>query len=74
LEVLAILAVTITRLERNELPLATNIVPFMIISLFCRMKARTLIGYLASERLIIHKLSLLDFADDTAADINMTLS
>jgi hypothetical protein len=40
LEVLAILAVTITRLERNKLPLATKIVPFMIISLFCRMKAR----------------------------------
>jgi hypothetical protein len=73
LEVLAILAVTITRLDSNELPSATKTVPVMVISSFGKMKARILIAYFASEKLIIQKTSLLDFADDTAADVNMTL-
>ncbi|KAJ5543421.1 hypothetical protein N7535_005848 [Penicillium sp. DV-2018c] len=74
LEVLAIILVTITRLNSDELPSATKTVPVMVISSFRNMKARILIAYLASEQLVIQKTPLLDFADDeTAADVNTTL-
>ncbi|KAJ5143870.1 uncharacterized protein N7515_002657 [Penicillium bovifimosum] len=73
LEVLAIILVTITRLNSDELPSVTKTVPVMVISSFQNMKARVLIAYLASEQLIIQKTPLLDFADETAADVNTTL-
>jgi hypothetical protein len=72
LEVYAILAVTVTSLENNEPPRATETVPVMVISSFGNMKARVLVAYFASDELIIQKTSLLDFEDDTAAKVNMT--
>jgi hypothetical protein len=73
LEALAIVAVTITRLEGDKLPKRCKTVPVMVISTFGRMKARILTAHYESEELIIRKTPLLDFAEDGPAEANMTL-
>ncbi|KAJ5123918.1 uncharacterized protein N7515_007743 [Penicillium bovifimosum] len=73
LEALAIIAVTITRLEGDNLPKRCKTVPVMVISTFGRMKARILTAHYESEELIIRKTPLLDFAEDGPAEANMAL-
>ena len=73
MEVLAIVAVTITRLEGGNLHKRCKTVPVMVISTFGRMKARILTAHCEPEGLIVRMTPLLDFAEDGPAEANMTL-
>ncbi|KAJ5782310.1 hypothetical protein N7457_004084 [Penicillium paradoxum] len=72
LEVMALAAVMITRLEGEESS-EYNTIPVMVITFFGRMKVRVLEAHTSQQELVIKKTRLLDFSTNELANKNMNI-